>query len=182
MPLKEGGGKKLQNYDSKTGKYAKQDISFYYQRYKEIQSNIKKSLPRKERARIKEERRQKEVEDIAKKSKDPLLYHTYKIIVDHFGKGCIIHVNKMISDKVLDKSRELDIITKHCVIEVKSTTAKQSSTQFREQKKFATSRNKKHIVYAPNIPYAAKREYTKQGCVITTTKEELINEMKEVEK
>ena len=47
MPLKEGGGKKLQNYDSKTGRYAKQDISFYYQRYKEIQSNIKKTYQEK---------------------------------------------------------------------------------------------------------------------------------------
>ena len=88
----------------------------------------------------------------------------------------------MISDGSMKVPRELDIITKHCVIEVKGKQGRKSVTQFREQKKYATSRNKKHIVYAPNILYAAKREYTKQGYIITTTKEELINEMKEVEK
>ena len=63
----------------------------------------------------------------------------------------------------------------HYLIEIKGGNGRRSLTQFKKQKEYATEHNKTHIVFAPNILNAVKREYTKQGYTITTSIDELIN-------
>jgi len=54
-----------------------------------------------------------------------------------------------IVDVANNKKREIDIITDSAIIEVKSGLAKKKLNQLLEQKEYAKSINKIHVLYAP---------------------------------
>ena len=86
-------------------------------------------------------------------------------------------------DPHLNKPRELDIITRNCIIEVKSGSKPRGALrQFLGQKQFAESKNKCHIVFAPAMPTMAKNQHRKSGITITGNLKTLINLIKEHEK
>ena len=78
--------------------------------------------------------------------------------------------------------REFDIITKKCIIEVKSGKKPKGLVQFLGQKRYAESRNKRHIVFAPNISIAAKKSHEQSGITIVKDYKLLIETVKEHEK
>ena len=82
----------------------------------------------------------------------------------------------------MGRHREFDIITKKCIIEVKSGAKPKGLTQFLAQKRFAESRNKKHIVFAPNMLNAAKRTHERSGIVILKDSKLLIDMIKRYDK
>ena len=97
--------------------------------------------------------------------------------------GSMQFVNEEKLDSVLGRPRELDIITKKCIIEVKSgPKPSRALKQFLGQKRYAESRGKKHIVFAPEMPTMAKNEHRKSGIIITGNFQKLIKLIKEYEK
>ena len=89
----------------------------------------------------------------------------------------------MVKHCSLGGPRELDIITKKCIIEVKSgKKVRKGLRQFEGQKRYAESRGKIHIVYAPKMPQIARNTYGKMGITIVSNYTDLINMMKEHEK
>ena len=90
-------------------------------------------------------------------------------------------VNEKVIDPFLGRKREFDIMAKKCIIEVKSGEASRRLKQLQGQKKYAESRNKCHILYAPDIRLATKKDYEKNGIMIKTTTKELIQQIKENE-
>ena len=152
MPTKKGAGGRQQNYDPHTGRFAKTDYP-------------QKELTRKEKARKREEQRRENLFNRAKNSRDPLVFDVFCAIESELP-GSVQCVNETIFDPGLGRPRELDIVTKKCIIEVKSGKKPKGLTQFLGQKRFAESRNKKHIVFAPNILSAAKKSHEQSGIVI----------------
>ena len=96
--------------------------------------------------------------------------------------GSVQFVNENKFDPFLGQTREFDIITKRCIIEVKSSGKPNGLTQFLGQKSYAESKNKKHIVFAPNIFTAAKRSHERSGITIIKDYTMLIEMIKEYEK
>ena len=173
MPTKKGAGGRQQNYSSRTGRYIKTDYAKLYPL---------RELTRREKARRKEDNRREAIFNRARNSKDPLLFDVYFAIETEFP-GSVQFVNIEIIDPIIGRPRELDIITKKCIIEVKSgPKPKGALRQFLGQKQFATSKNKQHIVFAPNMPTMAKIQHQNNGITITSNIRELINLIKEYEK
>jgi hypothetical protein len=85
-------------------------------------------------------------------------------------------------DPFVKKRRELDIITKRCIIEVKSGKKPKGLKQFLAQKRYAEALGKKHIVFAPNILTMAKISHEKNGIFIVKDFKTLIDNIKESEK
>ena len=97
--------------------------------------------------------------------------------------GSVQFVNEEKFDPGLGRPRELDIITKRCIIEVKSgSKPSRALKQFLGQKRYAESKSKKHIVFAPKMPITAKNEHRKNGIIITGNLQNLIKLIKESEK
>ena len=92
-------------------------------------------------------------------------------------------VNEEKFDSALGRARELDIITRKCIIEVKSgPKPSRALKQFLGQKRYAENRGKNHIVFAPEMPTMAKNEHRKSGIIITGNLQKLIKLIKEYEK
>lgn len=173
MPTKKGAGGRQQNYDPRTGRFAKMDYLKLYP---------PREPTRREKARKKEANRRTSLFNRASKSKDPLLFTVYQAIEAELP-GIVQFVNEERMDPVIHRPRELDIITKRCIIEVKSGPKPRGALrQFLAQKQFANSKNKQHIVFAPNMPLRAKIQHRKNGIVITGNIKNLINLIKEYEK
>ena len=97
--------------------------------------------------------------------------------------GVVQFVNEEKFDPGLGRPRELDIVTKRCIIEVKSgPKPSRALKQFLGQKRYADSRGKKHIVYAPEMPTMAKNQHGKSGITITGDLRNLIKLIREHEK
>ena len=140
-----------------------------------------KTSTRKEKARKREEERRRNLFNRAKNSKDEFLFETY-CEIERVFPGTVILVNEKIIDPFTGFERELDIITKKCIIEVKGKKVRHCLTQFQAQQRIAERKNKTHIVYAPNILDRTKYDYEKNGIKIASNFEKLINIMKEYEK
>ena len=96
--------------------------------------------------------------------------------------GSVQFVNEKKFDPGIGRPRELDIITKKCIIEVKSgKKPSRALKQFLGQKQYADGSGKKHIVFAPEMPTMAKNEHRKSGIVITGNIQKLIKLIKEHE-
>lgn len=171
MPTKKGAGGRQQNYDPHTGRFAKTNF-FVLPPFQPT---------RKEKARKKEELRRKNLYDRAKNSKDALVFETFCAIEQELP-GSVQFVNEKRPDPFLGKLREFDIITKKCIIEVKSGKKPKGLVQFLGQKRYAESRNKRHIVFAPNISIAAKKSHEQSGITIVKDYKLLIETVKEHEK
>lgn len=137
---------------------------------------------RKEKARKREERRREVLFNRARNSRDPLVFDVFCAIEVELP-GSVQLVNEEKFDSALGRPRELDIITRKCIIEVKSgAKPSRALTQFLGQKRYAESRGKKHIVFAPKMPTMAKNEHRKSGIIITGDLRNLIQLIKESEK
>ncbi len=171
MPTKKGAGGRQQNYNPHTGKYAKTDYS------------ILVSQPtRKEKAQKREKLRREALYNRAKNSKDKYIFDVYREI-DRALPGTVIAVNAEKFDPFINNIREFDIITKKCIIEVKSgTNFSKKLKQFLSQKKYANSKNKAYIVYSPHMQTMSKITYEKSGINIIKDCKSLINTIKEYEK
>ena len=167
---KKGAGGRLQNYDSH-GRYAKTN---YF-----ISESPKES--KKEKAQRREKHRREELFNRVKKSKDPYLFDVFLAIEDEMP-GEVVGVNTKKFDCNIGHEREFDIITKNCIIEVKGQQVRRKLTQFLQQKSYAESKRKRHIVFAPEILSACQRDYEKNGIVITKSLNELIRIIKEFKK
>ena len=93
--------------------------------------------------------------------------------------GSVQFVNEYKFDPFLGHKREFDIITKKCIIEVKSGEVSRRLKQLKGQMNYAKSKNKHHVLYAPGIRLATKKDYEKHGITIKTTIKDLIQQIKE---
>lgn len=154
-------------YDTSDGKYCK--VSFLG-----LDNYTKSSKTYENKERIR--RKQEQLYFTAHNSRDKYLYDVYQFL-NNKTPGCIISVNKFIKDPVSGLLRELDIETKKYLVEVKSGSVEHCEKQFYAQKIYCKKKNKKHIVFAPNISQHRKWVYEQHGFTIITKLEDL----KEVE-
>ena len=120
MPTKKGAGGRQQNYDSRTGRFAKTDYTKLYPPQKPT---------RKEKARKREAQRREDLYNRARNSKDPLVFDVFCGIESEMP-GSVQFVNEEKFDPRLGRPREFDIITKKCIIEVKSGRKPKGLKQF----------------------------------------------------
>ncbi len=137
MPLKKGPNNTERHYDPATGRYCRNPLFQNITWPKE-----KKSFQEREKERMDALMRQ------AIKSKDKHLYELY-VKLESVNPGTTQHINATIYDRNLKNVREIDIITKRAVYEVKSGKAKHKLKQFLAQKSLAESRKKQYVVYSP---------------------------------
>lgn len=168
MPLKPGPNGTMRKYSSFNGRYEKMTIDEMFSYF----ANNKKAT--KEQKKI---NRQKDLDARAAKSKDPYLYEVYKFIESRFPYSTEFINEKVFINKI-SGAREMDIITKKCIIEIKSGKKPRASTQGLIQKDYASKHGRKAIIYAPNILPRVKLEYQKHGLTICSNKDELYKEMK----
>ena len=102
MPTKKGAGGRQQNYDPRTGRFAKTDYAKLYP---------PREPTRKEKARKREEERRKALFNRAKNSRDPLIFDVFCAIESELP-GSVQFVNENKFDPHIGQPRELDIITK----------------------------------------------------------------------
>ena len=172
MPTKKGAGGRQQNYDPHTGRFTKTDYAKLYSQ---------KEPTHKEKTRKKEKERRENLFNRAKNSKDPYVFDVFCAIESELP-GAVQFVNERIFDPFMGKTRELDIITKKCIIEVKSGRKPKGLKQFLAQKKYAESVGKRYIVFAPNILTMAKISHEKNGISVEKDYKNLIDIIKESEK
>lgn len=170
MPTKIGGGGKQQAYGY-NGRYCKSNS----QTFAQVKLS-KREKTRKKRANI-----INSFCEQADKKGDYLVKETF-LEIEKAIPNSVQLVNQNKYDDIHLKTREFDIMTKKVIIEVKSGKARKCLTQLQEQNKFANSKGKKYVVYAPNILDGAKRDYIRNGIVIKTKISDLINFIKENEK
>ncbi len=173
MPTKKGAGGRLQNYSSTTGRYVKTNYELL---------DPPKPPSRKEKARRREAVRRETLYNRAKNSRDPLVFDVFCAIEAELP-GSVQFVNEEKFDSALGRPRELDIVTRKCIIEVKSgPKPSRALKQFLGQKRYAENRGKNHIVFAPEMPTMAKNEHRKSGIIITGNLQKLIKLIKEYER
>ena len=169
MPTKKGAGGRQQNYDSR-GRYTKTDYAKLYYT----------PPSRKEKTQKRKDSKREELFNRARNSKDKYLFEVFCEI----EKALPYHVqfvNESKFDPFINDNREFDIITKKCIIEVKSGKVQKRLNQFTQQKRYADSKNKQHIVFAPTVPTMAKIDYEKHGIKIVKDYKSLVNTIKEYE-
>ena len=168
MPLKYNKAGKLQACDPKTGHYAHMTAEDFA---------IKLQMQYKPVKLTKEQKREihrQQILERAQHSKDKCLPEAVFAIERNFPYS-VIDINHKVYDKNLLKKREIDITTKHAIVEVKGSAATKRSKQLLGQKKFAEFQGKIHILYAPNISKATKFAYNKIGINVATNLNELIS-------
>ena len=165
---KIGAGGKLQNYDSK-GRYCKNNYFDF----------TPPTFTKKEIRRRKEEKRRQELYEKAKCSDDAYIFDVY-LALEKAIPGVVIGVNEKLLDENIGKPREFDIITKKCIIEVKSKAVKCES-QLLAQLRYTNLHKIKHFLYSPTITRVAKYEYEKNGIDVSKTLDELVRKVKEMQ-
>jgi hypothetical protein len=124
--------------------------------------------------------KQEELFNRARNSKEKYIFEVFceieRVLPYH-----VQFVNENKFDPFINNVREFDIITRKCIIEVKSGKVQKRLNQFTQQKRYADSKNKQHIVFAPTIPTMAKIDYEKHGITIVKDYKSLINKIKEYE-
>ncbi len=168
MATKIGAGGHRQNYDPRTGRYAKTTFP----------GLVKLPPTRKEKAQRREELRRLELFNRAKKSRDKYVFEVYLAIENELpGEVCL--VNDFRFDTTINNVRELDIVTKKCIIEIKGGTGSRNTHQLLAQKRFAEMKKKQHVLFAPEISYRNEGRYKKHGIEIKRDIKTLIQFIKE---
>ncbi len=137
--FKKGPHGTLRRYDSASGRYCTGSV------LAAVSHNRSKKKPK---ASEKEAMRRAELYSSAKSSKDKCLFEVYSRVEDALP-GTVKQVNVNIYDPYIKDDRELDIITKTHIVEVKSGFKSHNVTQFLGQMKLAELHKKKHCVYMP---------------------------------
>ena len=166
MPYKKGPKNTLRYYNPSTGRYAS---SF---RLDNIQPK-KNKLSKKEKDDLKKEA----LYNHAAKTKDKYVYDLF-LELEKNNPGCVIMVNEKIYHKKIKQPREIDLMTKDYIIEVKSGKVKHRTSQFIDQQDLAKEHNKSHIVYAPDITDKKYNELLNKGIDVVRTKNDLIRKVK----
>ena len=126
MPTKKGAGGRQQNYDPHTGRFAKTDYA-----------KLCYTPPsRREKAKKREAARREVLYNRANNSNDDYLFEVYTHIEQELP-GSVQFINEKFYDTLSMKKRELDIVTRKCIIEVKGKKVRSCLSQFLEQKRFA---------------------------------------------
>ena len=165
MTYKKGPKNTLRYYDPSTGRYASS------LRFDNAQPK-KEKLSKKEKDELKKE----SLYNHAAKTKDKYVYDLF-LELEKNNPGCVIIVNEKVYHKKIKQPREIDLMTKDYIIEVKSGKAKHASSQFINQKNLANNLNKKHIVYAPDITDKKYNELKQKGIDVVRTKQDLLRKV-----
>ena len=167
MPYKKGPNGTLRYYNSSTGRYADAPNTLI--------SNIpkKKRMTGEERTKLKEEN----LYNHAINSKDKYVQDVFNFLETN-EPGNIILVNEKIYHKKINGTREIDIMTKSSIIEVKSGKVRHRTSQFLDQQDFAKDYKKSHIVYAPDITDKKFNELKTKGINVVRNKNELLERNK----
>jgi len=165
MPYKKGPNGTLRAYCSKNGRYTKMSFEQIMEQFH--------SSPKKKSHLQKEQEKTNSLLNRAKHSKDEFVGELC-LFIERIKPGVLRHVNIHLYDKQLHFTREVDIVTSHALIEVKSRTGKHALKQFLAQKRISESLGKRYYVFAPNMSDTRYNEYTKHGIRIIRTKEQLI--------
>ena len=172
MPYKKGPKNTLRYYDSSNGRYAPSTTQFLF------------PIPHREKKSKSIEEIEKEKKELlyikAKKTKDKYLYDLFLEIEKNFP-GEIKLINSCIYHKKIKKTREIDLVTKKFIIEVKSGKVRHKSSQLTEQINLARDINKKHLLFAPDIGDTKYKELTNKGIIVYRKKEDLMEEFKKWE-
>ena len=168
MPTKIGGGGKPQEYDPSNGRYGRGAGSFVTNL--NGFSTFEHIMQPKTSAKV--ERRRKTLDIRAARSADPLLLSVYNLIQRIFPNS-VMKVNEHFALPNGDYG-EVDIETKRYVIEIKGGKGKHFVRQFHKEVAYARMHNKSFIAFAPNMSYAVKREAIRQGFVIVSSEQELV--------
>ncbi len=166
---KIGAGGKLQNYDSK-GRYCKNNYFDF----------TPPAFTKKEIRRRKEEKRRQELYEKAKNSDDAYVFDVY-LALEKAMPGVVIGVNEYLYDENIKDKREFDIITKKCIIEVKSGDVVKREKQFLAQLKYTKFHGVQYFIFAPDLNRIRTYQYTKDGFNISKTLDELIRKVKEIQ-
>lgn len=169
MPLKQGPHGTFRRYSSANGRYVKMSAEELLSLF----TKKEKVYTKKQKQEIRTEALRKQ----AMKSPEPFLYEVFDFLEKH-----IPHYVKFVNERTYNpsenKTRELDIIGKNAIIEVKGGYHLGYINQLTKQKEIADRCNKKVILFAPHITYNATQEYLKIGIKVTKDLESLIKEVK----
>lgn len=160
MPYKKGPNNTIRYYDSSTGKYASSFSNIQF---------AKEKMSKEEKEMLKKE----SLFNHASKTKDKYVYDLF-LELEKTKPGCVIIVNEKVYHKKIKQPREIDLMTKDYIIEVKSGKVKHRSTQFLSQQDLSNDLGKKHIVYAPDISDKKYNELREKGIDVVRTKKDLM--------
>jgi len=165
MPMKKGPYGTKREYNPSNGRYSKKAYGLTLEDYKKYQKKIKETF------------NTECLRNRARKSTDKYLFETFEIL-ERFKHNYVVGVHKTVTFKSDNSPHELDIICKDAIIEVKSGRKPGCLTQCLKQKEYATIRHKKHILFAPDLSFNARRVYESFGLNVATNENELIKEIK----
>ena len=163
MPMKTGGGGKPQEYDPSNGRYGHGFMT--------SGGSSSCLLSQKNEKQTKASSRRKRMDEAAAKSDDPLLFDVY-CRIQKAVPDCVMKVNENYRLSPTERG-EIDIETRHLVIEVKSGSVKHFAKQFFRERKYADKRHKELIIFAPFISATRKSVAEKMGFTIITSFGEL---------
>lgn len=167
MPYKRGPNGTLRYYSSYTGKYTTAPNTLKYE------ENKKKRLSNEERAKLKKEILYNHVIN----TKDNYVQDVFYFLEKN-EPGNVILVNERVFHKKIKGTREIDIMTKNSIIEVKSGKVRHKTKQFLEQQDLANEHKKKHIVFAPDITDKKYYELKSKGINVVRDKNDLLERNK----
>lgn len=165
MPFKKGPNNTLRYYSSTTGRYVK------------TQPSLSAVSKRKKTYEEKLKERKEMLYNRARKIKDKYLFDVFKYLFEKCPNDILL-INDRVYHKEIKSTREIDLMTKTSIIEVKSGKVRHKTKQFLAQKNLASSLNKEHIVYAPDITDKKYQELNKKGINVVRKKEELLERNK----
>lgn len=167
MPYKRGPNGTVRYYSSSTGRYTSSPNSLL------CHTNDKKKLTGKEKEKYKKELLYNHVD----KTNDKYVQDLF-IFLETNEPGNVILVNEKVYHKRINGTREIDIMTKNSIIEVKSGKVRHKTRQFLEQQDLAKEHKKTHIVYAPDITDKKYSELKAKGINVVRNKYDLLERNK----
>jgi len=138
MPYKKGPNGTKRYYSAENGRYCSDPM---------FQNNWQLS---KKTSYQSERERREIIFNLAQKSTDKYLFDIYQEL-ERINPGTTTHVNFTYTEGRTGKKRELDIITKKAIYEIKSGKRGRSVKQFTSQKLLAKKIGKDHVVFSPKI-------------------------------
>ena len=165
MPVKKGPNNTLRYYSSTNGRYTSSPFS--------LPTLTPPKKTNEERIKIKYEM----LYNRAKKVKDKYLFDLF-LFIENQLPGSVTLVNDRVYHKSIGSTREIDLMTKTSIIEVKSGKVRHKSSQFIAQQNLAKELNKKHVVYAPDISDKKLVELKNKGIDVVRNKNDLLERIK----
>ena len=167
MPYKRGPNGTLRFYNNSTGRYESDPNEA-------ISNHInKRKITCEERFKLKREN----LYNHAINTRDSYVLDVFYFLEEH-EPGNVILVNEKVYHKKIKGTREIDIMTKNSIIEVKSGKVRHKTKQFLEQQDLANNHKKTHVVYAPDITDRKYAELKAKGINVVRCKNDLLERNK----